>query len=662
MMKHVRDTGVAGKRSLTMTRKGYVLIGAISALLLGAFLTLASNAPKLAALAPHLFAHPGWALLPGALPHLGTAALGLIVLFGSKGSPNVRRIAGGVMLGTLAPLIVSIVLALWQPAIVQAVVPPALVRQDGGARVGMIITLLVALLALRIVVLGNGGFGTIGPTRLTGRRAVHGESTWMSKTAARALFPQTGGIVIGEASRPDQELIGDVKFDPRRKHTWGRGGRASLLCFDASFGSTHGLVFAGSGGFKTTSTVIPTALKFKGTLVVLDPSTEVAPMVSAHRQKHGQTVFTLDPNAPRIGFNVLDWIGLNGNTPEQDIASVAAWIMSERPQLASGSDEFFRTSAQQLITAIIAYVVLRAPSKTDDDARPNERSLRTVRQVLAQPEETLKKTLGELHEETTSRFVREIVAPFVNMTPQTFSGVYGTAAKETHWLSYENYASLVSGNSFRTDEIADGACTVFINIDLFTLENHPGMARVIVGALLMAVYNRKGEMSERALFVFDEAARLGYMRILETARDAGRKYGITLVMLFQSLGQMREAFGGADATSKWFESASWVSFSAINDTDTAQYISKRCGTTTVEVTQISSTSKDMGASRTRSKQLSQRPLILSHEVTLMRADEQIVFTSGNAPLRCGRALYFRRPEMRALVGENRFAASASPRK
>jgi type IV secretion system protein VirD4 len=158
----------------------------------------------------------------------------------------------------------------------------------------------------------------------------------------------------------------------------------------------------------------------------------------------------------------------------------------------------------------------------------------------------------------------------------------------------------VSGNTFRTDDIANGRTTVFINIDLSTLENHPGMARVIIGAFLKAIYNRNGDMQERALFLLDEAARLGYMRIIETARDAGRKYGITLLMLFQSLGQMREAFGGRDATSKWFESASWVSFSAINDPETAKYISERCGMTTVEVNQVSRTSRDMGSSRTRS--------------------------------------------------------------
>lgn len=62
----------------------------------------------------------------------------------------------------------------------------------------------------------------------------------------------------------------------------------------------------------------------------------------------------------------------------------------------------------------------------------------------------------------------------------------------------------------------------------------------------------------------------------------------------------------------------------------------------------------MGSSRTRSQQLSQRPLILPHEVTRMHADEQIILTGDNPPLRCCCAIYFRRPEMAALVGKSNF--------
>ncbi|RUV80561.1 conjugal transfer protein TraG, partial [Mesorhizobium sp. M1A.F.Ca.IN.020.32.1.1] len=219
---------------------------------------------------------------------------------------------------------------------------------------------------------------------------------------------------------------------------------------------------------------------------------------------------------------------------------------------------------------------------------------------------------------------------------------------------YPNYAALVSSDSFVTDELADGEADIFIALDLKVLETHPGLARVIIGALMNAIYNRNGEVKGRTLFLLDEVARLGFLRILETARDAGRKYGITMTLLYQSIGQMREAYGGRDATSKWFESASWISFAAINDPETADYISKRCGDTTVEVDQLSRSSQMSGSSRTRSKQLARRPLILPHEVMRMRADEQIIFTAGNPPLRCGRAIWFRRADMKACVGENRF--------
>ncbi|MEQ8444368.1 MAG: Ti-type conjugative transfer system protein TraG [Pelagibacterium sp.] len=640
-----------------MTAKRILMLAAPAVLMIGAFFALRGSENWFAQFGTSPSSYQTWGQVGLTIPYGATALVGIIFLFAARGSLFIQSAGQGALLGALAPALFG---AWMEYARLSEIGVPAdahLTFLDFYSAGGMLLCVFVAMFGLRVAIKGNAGFGTNAPRRVTGSRAIHGDSRWMDEATAKRLFPSSGGIVIGEAYRPDKDSVAGVNFDPRRKETWGRGGAAPLLCFDAGFGSTHGLVFAGSGGFKTTSVVIPTALKFKGSLIALDPSTEIAPMVSEHRDRNGQKIYTLDPKTPHFGFNVLDWIGLHGNKPEEDIASVAAWLMSEKPRVTSGSDDFFRTMAEQLITAIIADVVLGDNPEGDKDpdgTATRDRSLRIVRKRLAEPEATLKTKLEELHTETSSRFVKEVVGPFINMTPQTFSGVYATAAKETHWLSYENYAAVVSGSAFKTDDIADGRSTVFINIDLSTLENHPGMARVIIGAFLKAIYNRNGDMPERALFLLDEAARLGYMRIIETARDAGRKYGVTLLMLFQSLGQMREAFGGRDATSKWFESASWVSFSAINDPETAEYISKRCGTTTVEVGQLSRTSRDMGSSRTRSMQLSQRPLILPHEVTQMRSDEQIVLTSGNPPLRCGRAVYFRRPEMLRVVGQLNF--------
>lgn len=590
-----------------------------------------------------------------ALPYAAAAVVGVTFLFAVKGSIAIRPAGLGVMIAGLASTALAAILEVkrlsnFTDQIADGTHFPLLdLNIVGGAAT----VLATAAFGLRVSLRGNAAFGASVPKRLSGRRAIHGDSHWMDAATISRLFPESGGIVLGERHRVDEDPLAKINFDPRRKETWSKGGKSPLICFDCGFGSTHGIVFAGSGGYKTTSVVVPTALKFRGSLIILDPSTEIAPMVAAHRAAHGQDVIILDPKRPDVGFNVLDWIGRFGNAPEEDIASVAAWLMSEKPRVTSGADDFFRVSAEQLITGVIADMMI-----SDPDNAQAERSLRIVRARLSEPEETLKEKLAILYQSSTSRFVKEIIAPFVDMTPQTFSGVYATAAKETHWLSYDNYAAMVSGRTFKTDDIANGRTTVFINIDLSALENHPGLARVVIGAFLRAIYNRNGDMPERALFLLDEAARLGYMRIIETARDAGRKYGITLLMLFQSLGQMREAFGGRDATSKWFESASWVSFSAINDPETAKYISERCGMTTVEVNQVSRTLRDMGSSRTHSRQLSQRPLILPHEIAQMRTDEQIILTGGNPPIRCGRAIYFRRPEMTALVGGSRYQPKA----
>ncbi|HEV7434165.1 MAG TPA: Ti-type conjugative transfer system protein TraG [Pseudorhizobium sp.] len=606
---------------------------------------------RLAAFAPNESTRLTLAQAGVAAPFLAAAVSGAILLFASAGSAAVRSAGWGVVAGSLAAVVFAVIPGISRLASSSdyaAAGDPVVTHLDGATVFGVTVVLLVGCFGLRVALSGGSAFAPSVPRRITGKRALHGEASWMKLGEAGRLFPDKGGIVVGERYRVDLDGAKDRPFRADKKESWGAGGKAKLLCFDGSFGSSHGIVFAGSGGFKTTSVTIPTALKWGGTLILLDPSREVAPMVSYHREAAGRRVRILDPRHPSCGFNALDWVGRFGSSKEEDIAAVASWIMSESGRASGVRDDFFRASALQLLTAIIADVCLSGHTPQ------HHQTLRQVRINLSEPEPQLRQRLQKIYDGSASDFVKENVAAFVNMTPETFSGVYANAIKETHWLSYRNYAALVSGSSFSTDEIATGGTDVFINIGLKTLETHGGLARIIIGSFLNAIYNRDGGIEGRALFLLDEAARLGYMRILETARDAGRKYGITLTMIYQSIGQLRETYGGRDASSKWFESASWISFAAINDPETADYISQRCGMTTVEIDQVSRSFQFGRSSRTRSRQLAARPLIQPHEVLRMRADEQIIFTAGGPPLRCGRALWFRRNDMTGCVRQNRF--------
>ena len=81
------------------------------------------------------------------------------------------------------------------------------------------------------------------------------------------------------------------------------------------------------------------------------------------------------------------------------------------------------------------------------------------------------------------------------------------ATNEIDWLKYDPYAGLVSGSSFKAQGLLTGQMDVFISVDLATLQAHPGIGRVIIGALLNT--KAEGAVADRVLFLVDEARMLG---------------------------------------------------------------------------------------------------------------------------------------------------------
>ncbi|ENN85569.1 TraG conjugal transfer protein [Rhizobium freirei PRF 81] len=483
------------------------------------------------------------------------------------------------------------------------------------------------------------------------RRATLGDADWLSMSAARKLFPADGEIVVGERYRVDKEIVHELPFDPNDPSTWGQGGKAPLLTYRQDFDSTHMLFFAGSGGYKTTSNVVPTALRYTGPLICLDPSTEVAPMVIEYRTRVlKREVMVLDPTNPIMGFNVLDGIETSKHK-EEDIVGVAHMLLSESVRFESSTGSYFQSQAHNLLTGLLAHVML-SPEYA------GRRNLRSLRQIVSEPEPSVLAMLRDIQENSASAFIRETLGVFTNMTEQTFSGVYSTASKDTQWLSLDSYAALVCGNAFNSSDIVAGRKDVFLNIPASILRSYPGIGRVIIGALINTMIQADGAFRRRALFMLDEVDLLGYMRVLEEARDRGRKYGISMMLMYQSFGQLERHFGKDGATS-WIDGCAFASYAAIKALDTARNVSAQCGEMTVEVKgssrNIGWDTKNSASRKSESVNFQRRPLIMPHEITQsMRKDEQIIIVQGHSPIRCGRAIYFRRRDMNAAAKTNRF--------
>ncbi len=483
------------------------------------------------------------------------------------------------------------------------------------------------------------------------RRGTFGDADWLSMAAASKLFPPDGEIVVGERYRVDKEIVHELPFDPNDRATWGQGGRAPLLTYKQDFDSTHMLFFAGSGGYKTTSNVVPTALRYTGPLICLDPSTEVAPMVVEHRNRVlGREVMVLDPANPIMGFNVLDGIETS-RRKEEDIVGIAHMLLSESVRFESSTGSYFQNQAHNLLTGLLAHVML-SPEYA------GRRNLRSLRQIVSEPEPSVLAMLRDIRENSQSVFIRETLGVFTNMTEQTFSGVYSTASKDTQWLSLDSYAALVCGNAFKSRDIVSGRRDVFLNIPASILRSYPGIGRVVIGSLVNAMVQADGGFERRALFMLDEVDLLGYMRVLEEARDRGRKYGISMMLMYQSVGQLERHFGKDGATS-WIDGCALASYAAIKALDTARNVSAQCGEMTVEVQGRSrNIGSKNGTRKSETVNFQRRPLIMPHEITQsMRKDEQIIIVQGHNPIRCGRAIYFRRKDMDEAAKANRFVRS-----
>ena len=558
---------------------------------------------------------------------------------------------------------------------------------------GMLAALITGGLAITagLHALRGGRFGPwmqAGVTRAASDN--HGHADWLAMADARTLFPGPdpvyGGIVVGEAYRVDRDRTmrgpGGIAlpFDPADRRTWGRGGSAPLLVDPCRSGPTHALVLAGSGGFKTTSVGVPTLLTWTGSAVVLDPSREIGPMVSAYRRDDlGHTVVTLDPSDPGSGcFDALDWIDTGAPEAESNVEAVAVWLAGEPARGGrEGGAEFFRDMGKALITCVLADLLWNPDTAA-------ERTLRRLRRILVTPEAEMRQHLEAVHAGSASALARDLAGTLMGLVPETFSGIYANAAKATRWLSTAAYADLVSGGvrsaqdgaeqsgspSFRTRDLVAGRLTVFVQIPLKVLQSTPGLGRVVVGALLNAVYEADGRVKGRVLFLLDEVARLGPMAAIETARDAGRKYGLTLLLLYQSLGQLVEQWG-RDGARAWYDSTSWRLYAAVQDPETARELSGLCGEHGVVATAQGDSAGTQGrigqlgssnAGRSENRSETGRALIRPDELLQdTRADEAFVIVRGARPIRCGRAIFFRRPEMAARVAASRFQPIAAGR-
>jgi type IV secretion system protein VirD4 len=259
-----------------------------------------------------------------------------------------------------------------------------------------------------------------------------GHSDWRDPASTRQLFPPVGhpvwgGIAVAEAYRVDLDpALAGVPFDPNDSETWGQGGKRPLLLDDATKGSGHSTIFGGSGTGKTASAVV-TALTWTGSSVILDPSTEMGPMLSRALRRQKKKVVHIgvpDPGSPlrNSGMNVLSFIDITRPDSELHVRSVVSWIYDEAAANAAGKaaraeDPFFANMGRALVTCLLAHLLW-------SDSDEVEISLATLAAAFV-PEREMVDLLRGIHANSPSPLARRIASSLMQCSAEeTWAGVY----------------------------------------------------------------------------------------------------------------------------------------------------------------------------------------------------------------------------------------------
>lgn len=500
------------------------------------------------------------------------------------------------------------------------------------------ITFFVACLGARVsfewLKSGHSHLGRKGKSRRVD--GIH-HASWEDRSSIRRNMSVPGGIVLGELTDPIKET---PNFKHKEPSTWGRQGKGDLLTIDPAAGNGHVLVVSETSGFKTSGIVIPNMLTYNGPIIVIDPKGEIYEETKAAREAMGFIPIRIGNDEGLDPFRMLE--PLIGD--EQSIYRTIADLLV--PGEVSSEYEYFRERSVDLLTALLYHFM-----KSESRCIPAD-----ILMVLSgSMAEVLKRAegLAELHRDVP--FVVNALERAKAIDGRSFDSFIRPITNKLNFAEFSDTAGYVTNPvGTNNSEIALGPKTdIFINIPSNALITFGPLIRLLFGSILLGsqIGVAPGNPKVRRLIIVDEAKNLGGLEILSKLRDDGRGYGLHLMMIYQTFGEIEKVWGREGAES-WLNGTEVKILGWVQSKNRADDISGMLGfyTEVIETYSQSKSSNSDSLTRvqsgsTRSEQLKEIPLMSPQELTQLPRHASLILGRDTKPILASKAIYFTRPEM-----------------
>lgn len=478
------------------------------------------------------------------------------------------------------------------------------------------------------------------------RRAVVGRRLLPGKTASTQEFQRESND-LGSAFFVPEQAAGVLRDAAHRQ-----GGTAAALGF---FGDgplswatdKHVLILASSRSGKGVSLIIPNLLTYPGGVFVLDPKGENARASLRQRATFGP-VAVLDPwniarlppalQTARRGFNPLAPL-----LDDPDRMPTAAAALAGA--LVTGQDDHWNNAARLLLRGVLLHV-LTSP------LYEGRRDLVTVRGLLmgTAPADLFAAMRAN---PAAGGLVQQCGEGFASTPDVELGSIVSAARVQTMFLDDPALQNSLREQGDGIDFgqwLHDAPLSVFVCLPAPYMQTFSRWLRLVVTAALNSLTTRQHGLQRAVQFHLDELATLGRLEAVETAIGLAAGYGVQVWSVFQDLGQIRDLYR-ARAPSFWSNAGIRAVFN-LQDVETAEYVSRLVGTTTVHIHNAQMNA--IGLTGGGTSAATARALVLPDEVMMRYArGTMLVLLDGIAPIEARRVPYYENPNLRGLWDDPR---------
>jgi type IV secretion system protein VirD4 len=345
----------------------------------------------------------------------------------------------------------------------------------------------------------------------------------------------------------------------------------------------HIVLFGLNGAGKSTRFLIELLATVSNlSLLVFDIKGELAYQTADIRRRYSD-VKIINPfgvlRIPSDGYNPL--AALDPKSPK--FYDAAAAIADALIEIESGSGQYWSESAQGLLVALIMYEVIMA----EREARAP--SLFNVRMMLTEPDEyapgNSKRPIKGLSV-TAERMIASGNAAIASLAGRfkrregrnEITGIQSTASTQTEWMLSDAMQADMAKQGTDLRQLRQRPTTIFVVMDPEEITRKRRWTRVVIASALAAHFT-PGPVN--TLFVLDEfRAAIGKLQIISDMWSLVRGYGVQLMPILQSALQLKTLFN--DEWENYVAQAGLVAtLGPAGDLFTAEWMSKRCGVTTI---------------------------------------------------------------------------------